>query len=132
MLNVHRVAVSVQPQGDDRRRRRGDDGRDGRVVFPTVVAADVNRLPAPEDARAAEQDGARDLALEGLSRTRRSYLAVDGTVLLLHLDRPRAGLEDHPATPRRWYRKVLGRGRETRPVSPERLTLGVGECDVIV
>lgn len=130
--NVHRVAVSVQPQGDDRRRRRGDDGRDGRVVVPVVaavaVAADADRLPAPEDARAAKQDGVRDLVLGGPAR-RRSCLADDRTVLLPHLDRPRAQLEDHPASPRT---KVLGRGRETRSVSPDRLTLGLDERDAMV
>lgn len=131
MDNVHRVAVSVQPQGDDRRRRRGDDGRDGRVVVPVVavvVAADADRLPAPEDARTTKQDGARDLVLGGPAR--RSYLADDGTVLLLHLDRPRTEPEDHPALSRT---KVLGRGRETRDfVSPDRLTLAIGERGVMV
>lgn len=92
MVNVHRVAVSVQSQGDDRRRRRGDDGRDGRIAVPVVVivAADADRLPAPEDARAAKQEGVRDLVVGGSAR--RSYLADDCTVLLLHLDRPRVEL----------------------------------------
>lgn len=96
MVNVHRVVVSVQPQGDDRR-RRGDDGRDGRIVVPVVVAVDADRLPAPEDARAAKQDGVRDRVLAGSARR---YLADDGTVLVLHLDRLRSRLEDHPAIPR--------------------------------
>lgn len=128
MINVHRVVVSVQPQGDDRRRRRGDDGRDGRIVIPVVVAADADRLPASEDARAAKQNGVRDRVL---GRSARRYFADDGTVLLLHLDRmQRAGSEDHPATPRRWYRSsILDRGRVTR-FSPAGLT--VGERDVMV
>lgn len=121
MVNVHRVVVSAQPQGDDRCRRRGDDGRDGRIVVPVVVAVDADRLPAPEDARTAKQDGVRDRVLDGSARR---YFVDHGTVLLLHLDRRRARLEDHPAMPRRRFSRVLG--RETRFVSPDRLILGVG------
>jgi len=123
MVNVHRVAISVQPQGDDRCRRRGDDGRDRCVAVPVavVVATNADRLPAAEDTRTAKQDSIRDLVLGGSGR--RSYLVNDGTVLLLHLDRPRIELEDHPVMPR-FRTKVLGRGRETRFISPDRLTLG--------
>jgi len=124
MVNVHRVVVSAQPQGDDRCRRRGDDGRDGRIVVPVVVAVDADRLPASEDAWTAKQDGVRDRVLDGSIRR---YLVDDDTVLLLHLDRRRTRFEDHPAMPRRRFRsRVLG--RETRFVSPDRLILGVGEC----
>lgn len=93
MSNVHRVAVPIQSQGDDRRRRRSDDGWNGHVVGPVVpVAVDTDRLPAPEDARAATENGIRDLALGGFVCSRR---CSDSAVLILRLAWPRAGLEDH-------------------------------------
>lgn len=92
--NIHRVAVSAQSQCDDRRRRRSDDGRDGSVlaVLLVVVAIDTDRFSAPEDARTATKDDVRDLTLGSPARR---YFANDGVILLLHLARPRAGLEDH-------------------------------------
>lgn len=78
--NVHRVAVSVQPHGNDRRGHRGDDSRDRRDTVILVVVVDADRFPASENTRATTENSIRDLAL------------------LLHLARPRAKLEDHPSS----------------------------------
>ena len=42
MDNIHRVAVSIQSQSDDRRCRCGDDGRNGRIAILIVVVVAAN------------------------------------------------------------------------------------------